>query len=273
MQEVRATHGYSERRACRLFSLSRSVCRYQPKPRDDEPIQTVLTALAQQHPRWGFRKMLHRLRHLGHGWNRKRVYRVYCQLRLNLRVKPKKRLPTRNPQPLTQPLRPNFTRSVDFMSYSLNSGRTFRTFNIIDDFNREALWIEVDTSLPAQRVQRVLDALAQERGYPKRVCSDNGPEFLARSLAAWAAKHHVELDFIEPGKPAQNAYIECFNRTYREEVLDLYSFSSLTEVRALTAQWLDTYNTVRPHAALRGVTPYTFAAQHLSIPLSTFDWS
>ena len=273
VQEVRAVHGSSERRACRLFQLSRSVCRYQPKPRDDEPMQAVLTALADQHPRWGFRKMLQRLRHLGHRWNHKRVYRIYCQLRLNLRVKPKKRLPTRNPQPLAQPLRPNCSWSVDFMSDSLDSGRTFRTFNVIDDFNREALWIEVDTSLPVQRVQRVLDALAQQRGYPKRVRSDNGPEFLARSLAAWATEHHSELDFIEPGKPAQNAYIERFNRTYREEVLDLYSFSSLTEVRALTEQWLDTYNTVRPHSALRGVTPYTFAAQHSPVPLSTSEWS
>lgn len=120
------------------------------------------------------------------------------------------------------------------MSDSLLSGRTFRTFNVIDDFNREALWIEVDTSLPAQRVQRVLDALARERGYPQRVRSDNGPEFLARSLAAWAAEHQVKLDFIALGKPAQNAYVERFNRTYREEVLDLYSFQSLQEVRALT---------------------------------------
>ena len=159
------------------------------------------------------------------------------------------------------------------MSDSLLSGRAFRTFNVIDDFNREALWIEVDTSLPAQRVQRVLDALARERGYPQRVRSDNGPEFLARSLAAWAAEHQVALDFIAPGKPAQNAYVERFNRTYREEVLDLYSFQSLQEVRALTEQWLDTYNTIRPHAALQGATPYAFAAQHSPIPLSTCEWS
>ena len=272
MQAAQATHGLSERHACRLFCMSRSVCRYQPKPRDDEPLQTALTELAEQHPRWGFRKMLHRLRHLGHRWNHKRVYRVYCQLRLNLRVKPKKRLPTRTPQPLIQPLAPNLCWSVDFMSDSLDSGRTFRTFNVIDDYNREGLWIEVDTSLPAQRVQRVLDTLAQERGYPQRVRSDNGPEFLARSLTTWATEHHVALDFIEPGKPAQNGFIERFNRTYREEVLNLYSFSSLTEVRTLTEQWLEMYNTVRPHAALLGATPCAFAASY-PFPLSTFEWS
>jgi putative transposase len=148
VQEVRATHGYSEHRACRLFSLSRSVCRYQPKQHDDEPTQTVLTGVVEQHPRWGFRKMVQRLRHLGHGWNHKRVYRVYCQLRLNLHIKPKKRLLAHDPQPLTRPLAPDRSWSVDFMIDSLGSGRTFSTLNVINDFNLEALWIEVDISLP-----------------------------------------------------------------------------------------------------------------------------
>ena len=147
------------------------------------------------------------------------------------------------------------------MHDSLASGRTFRTFNVIDDFNREALAIEIDTSLPAQRVVRVLDALAAWRGYPKRLRSDNGPEFISNKLDEWAEKNGVLLDFIQPGKPAQNAYIERFNRTYREEVLDLYLFDTLAEARAITEAWLEEYNAIRPHEALGGLTPYQYAAE------------
>ena len=142
----------------------------------------------------------------------------------------------------------------------LASGRTFRTFNVIDDFNREALAIEIDTSLPAQRVVRVLDTLAAWRGYPQRLRSDNGPEFISNKLDEWAGKHGVLLGFIQPGKPAQNAYIERFNRTYREEVLDLYLFDSLAEARAITEAWLEEYNAIRPHESLGGLTPYRYAA-------------
>ena len=141
----------------------------------------------------------------------------------------------------------------------LASGRTFRTFNVIDDFNREALAIEIDTSLPAQRVVRVLDTLAAWRGYPQRLRSDNGPEFISNKLDEWAEKHDVLLDFIQPGKPAQNAYIERFNRTYREEVLDSCLFDSLAEARAITEEWLEEYNAIRPHDALGGFTPYRYA--------------
>jgi len=253
-------HEVSERRACRVVGLSRSVYRYQAKRPDDAAIRTQLTTLAEQHHRWGFGKMMAWLRQQGFRWNHKRVYRVYCELGLNLRVKPKKRLPTRHPQPLAPPTGANRCWSVDFMSDSLTTGRAFRTFNIIDDFNREALWIEVDTSLPAQRVIRILDQLAAERGYPRAIRSDNGPEFIALALADWARHHRLTWDFIEPGKPAQNAYIERFNRTYREDVLDAYWFDTLEEVRTITDRWIDDYNSVRPHAALGDATPVAFAA-------------
>jgi len=146
------------------------------------------------------------------------VYWVYRELGLNHRVKPKKRLPTRHPQPLLQPSAANQVWSIDFMSDSLTDGCAFRTLTIIDDFNGEALHIEVDTSLPAARVIRVLEQVAGERGYPQVIRSDNGPEFLARALAAWTADRHLLWEFIEPGKPAQNAYIERFNRTYRAKM-------------------------------------------------------
>lgn len=239
--------------------MSRSGFRYQAKKPDDREIQEQLRWIADRKPRWGFKKMYAYLRNHGKRWNHKRVYRVYCELGLNLRVKPKKRLPSRNPQPLVQPEAANVSWSLDFMHDSLSSGRAFRTLNIIDDFNREALWIEVDTSLPARRVTRTLDMLALWRGYPKQIRLDNGPELISQELADWAALHHVELAFIQPGKPAQNGYIERFNRTYREAVLDAYLFDSLEEVRAITEDWLEEYNAIRPHAALGDVPPYQFS--------------
>jgi putative transposase len=148
------------------------------------------------------------------------------------------------------------------MSDSLSNGRAFRTLNILDDYNREALWIEVDTSIPAERVIRVLEVLLLWRGTPRQIRMDNGPELISQQLAEWAQEHHIELAHIQPGKPAQNAYIERFNRTFRQEVLDAYLFDDLQEVRAITEDWLRQYNIIRPHQALQGLTPYQYAIQH-----------
>jgi putative transposase len=252
-------HHLSERWACRLLELSRTAYRYQAQEPNDEAIETILLKLAEAHPRWGFRKMKQWLKGKDYGWNHKRVRRVYRQLGLNLRVKPKKRFPGRQAQSLQVPTKPNECWSLDFMSDSLLSGQRFRTLNIIDDFNRELLWIEIDISLPASRVVRVLEQMAQWYGYPKRLRTDNGPEFISGILATWANLHQIELAFIQPGKPAQNAYVERFNRTYREEVLDMYLFRSLHEVRSMTEQWLYYYNAERPHDSLGGLSPYQFA--------------
>lgn len=251
----------SERAACRLFQISRSVYRYEGKPKQDEELKQVLQDLAEKKPRWGLGKMVAWLKNQGHGWNHKRVRRVYRELGLNLRIKPKKRFPKREPQPLVVPEQANHTWSVDFMSDALTSGRSFRTFNVLDDFNREALWIEIDTSLPAARVVRVFDMLASWHSYPQMIRSDNGPEFVSNMLEQWAERHQVKLAWIEPGKPTQNAFIERFNRTYREEILDMYLFRSLDEVRQITEQWLEEYNGIRPHDSLGGLTPYQYAAQ------------
>jgi putative transposase len=255
-------HGLSERQACKVLNLSRSVFRYQGKKLDDGEIEKELLALAARKPRWGFGKMLTYLKRDGHGWNHKRIRRVYCALRLNLRVKPRKRLPRRIPQPLVQPASANQSWSLDFMSDSLVSGRAFRTLNILDDFNREALWIEVDTSLPAERVIRVLEMLISWRGRPGQIRMDNGPELIAYRLEQWAEERQITLAHIQPGKPAQNAFIERFNRTFREDVLDAYVFDSLSEVRGIAELWLEEYNAIRPHAALQGLSPYQYAAEH-----------
>ena len=131
-------------------------------------------------------------------------------------------------------------------------------FNVVDDFNRESLAIEIDLNLPAPRVIRVLDRIASQRGYPERVRMDNGPEFVSVALAGWAEDHHVQLEFIQPGRPMQNSYIERFNRTYRDEVLDLYLFRSLTEVRDMTSNWMTKYNEERPHDALQDMAPVEY---------------
>lgn len=261
VQYATATHPISERQACALLKLSRSVYRYQAKPAEDERIREKLLALAARKPRWGCPKMFAYLRNQGHRWNHKRVRRVYRELKLNLRMKPKKRLPKRDPQPLVVPEAANLSWSLDFMHDSLANGRTIRTLNILDDFNREGLWIEVDTSIPAARVVRVLDMLALWRGYPQQLRLDNGPELISKTLAEWADKHNVFLAFIQPGKPAQNAYIERFNRTYREAVLDAYLFNTVEEAQAFSEDWLEEYNAIRPHTALGNVPPYHYASK------------
>lgn len=258
VHHVIESYSFSERRSCSLFGLARTAYRYQVKPKDDDTIQKHLSQLAKDKPRWGFQKMFQRLKAQGHRWNHKRVYRVYCELSLNLRKKPKKRFPSRNPKPLLQPLYSNISWSMDFMRDSLESGDTYRTLNIIDDFNREILGIEIDRSLPTERVTRKLDCIAEWRGYPKKIRMDNGPEFISHKLLEWAVDHEVILDFIKPGKPAQNAYIERFNRTYRDDILDFYLFSDLDEVRDKTTPWMYQYNRERPHESLGNKTPYEF---------------
>lgn len=242
--------------------MSRCAYRHQPKKSTDEPIVQELRQLADKQPRWGCGKMSDYLRNQGKPWNHKRIRRVYRAMALHLKRKPKKRLPARTAQPLAVPRQRNQTWSLDFMSDALSNGRTFRTLNVIDDYNREALWIEVDTSLPAERVVRVLEQLLEWRGKPACIRMDNGPELISQRLESWAREQKIELLHIQPGKPAQNAYIERFNRTYREEVLDAYLFDDLQEVRHITERWLEEYNTIRPHEALQGLPPRQFALQH-----------
>lgn len=224
----------------------------------------ALQQAAERYPRYGFPKLFQVLKRWGHPWNHKRVHRIYCLLKLNIRRKGKQRLPTRNPAPLVTPARLNQCWSADFMHDALMCGRRFRTFNVTDDFNREALAIEIDLNLPAQRIVRVLDRIALERGYPLKLRLDNGPELISLALALWAEQHRIQLEFIETGKPTQNAFIERFNRTYRTEVLDFYLFRTLTEVRQITENWLSQYNSERPHQSLGNLTPEEYRLKYNS---------
>ena len=211
------------------------------------------------HSRWGFDKMMSKIKWENKGWNHKRVHRIYCELDLNIRVKPRKRIPKGEAKALLQPIEFNVCWSADFMSDALMCGDRFRTFNLIDDYNREALLIEPAYSLPAKRVTTLLDQVGEERGYPDRIRVDHGPEFESDEFKQWAKNRGVLIDYIQPGKPAQNGYIERFNRTYREAVLDIHLFQNLREVKILTQQWLKTYNHERPHESLAGLPPVQFA--------------
>lgn len=247
--------------------------RYRPLPDRDLPLIEAIQGVVEESPGFGFPKIFKTLRRRGHGWNHKRVHRVYCELRLNKRRKGKRRLPTRNPAPLAVPDTANYCWSVDFMSDTLHDGRRFRTFNVMDDFNREVLAIEIDLNLPAPRVIRVLDRAAEQRGYPEKLRCDNGPELVSIALAGWAEDHGVQLDFIKPGKPTQNSYVERFNRTYRDEILDLYLFRSLSEVRTLTNSWMRKYNEDRPHDALGDMTPLEYLAAQKQTEMPSNAWS
>lgn len=209
------------------------------------------------------------IRNQGHMWNHKRIRRVYCELGLNLRKKPKKRLPAREVKALLQPLKPNYCWSMDFMSDALTTGQKFRTFNVIDDFNREVLGILVSKNLPASCIIRYLNFIAQFRGYPVIIRVDNGPEFIAKEFVMWAIKNHITIDYIQPGKPAQNAYIERFNRTYREDVLDIYLFETTGEVQNITDKWLADYNQNRPHESLKNLSPLEFSRVMEGMPSIT----
>lgn len=247
---MHAEHGVSVRRGCEAVGLPRSTYRYERTPRPDEPIIEALGALVERHPSIGFWQAYHRLRLAGHAWNHKRVYRIYTAMRLNIRRRARKRLPARVKQALFVPEEANQVWSIDFMHDRLWDGRAFRLLNVIDDFNRQVLWIEVDTSLPAQRVIRVLERLEESRGLPPMIRVDNGPEFISHKLDAWCKARGVVLAYIQPGSPTQNAYVERLNGSLRRELLDAYVFRTLDEVRQKTLDWQHDYNHHRPHKSL-----------------------
>lgn len=241
-------------RACKLISLLRSQYYYKSL-KNDTAVIDALHKLSADHPTYGFRKLFAYLRRDGHDWNHKKVYRVYRQLKMNRRRKGKRRLPARIKQPLLQPSGANESWSMDFMSDSLVDGRKIRTLNIIDDCNREVLAIEIDTSLSAKRVIRVLKRIIAWRGKPKVIRVDNGPEFTSKDFELWCREQGIIILYIQPGRPMQNGFIERFNGSYRREILDAYVFFELHEVRKLTAEWMDEYNNRRPHEGLSNATP------------------
>ena len=256
-QQAVAARGVSIALACRAFAISQRCYRYVPLLADEnDEIEDWLVALTKARRNWGFGLCYLYLRNVkGFGWNHKRVRRIYCELELNLRIKPRKRLKRERPDPLSVPDRPNQVWSMDFMADQLWNGKSIRTLNIIDDFNREGLAIDLDFSLPAARVVRSLNQVIQWRGKPAMIRVDNGPEYVSSKLVEWASKHHITLCYIQPGKPQQNAYIERYNRTVRNEWLGVNIFHSIQEVQDYATKWMWTYNNDRPNMGIGGITP------------------
>lgn len=243
--------------ACKIFGISKSCFKYESKLQDENVlIADWLMRITDNQKNWGFGLCFLYLRNIkGFTWNHKRVYRIYRELELNMRIKPKRRIIREVPETLDVPQTINECWSMDFMHDSLQNGKPYRLFNIIDDCNREGLAIEVDFSLPAERVIRVLDNIIQWRGKPISIRCDNGPEYISNLLKAWAAKHNIKLLFIQPGNPQQNAYIERYNRTVRYDWLNQHLFSNIQEVQEHATKWLWSYNNERPNTAIGGVTP------------------
>jgi putative transposase len=249
----------SVKRSCSVIGLHRSMWYYQSK-KDDQEVIDKLSELAKQLPTRGFDEYYGRIRQEGLIWNRKRVLRVYRKMRLGLRRKYKKRLPQRVQEPLTEAKAPNETWSMDFMSDALSDGRKIRVFNVMDDYNREVLAVNVGLSFPSERVVRTLKRLEEERGLPKHIRVDNGPEFIAKTFQNFC-KGKVEIKYIQPGKPTQNAYIERLNRQFREDVLDAYLFENLEQVAILAEDWRRDYNQHHPHKSLGGKSPRQVLAE------------
>lgn len=245
------------RLACDTFGVSQTCYRYQAKTSaENVAIADWLIKLTHNQRNWDFGLCFLYLRNVkGLKYNHKRVYRIYRELELNLRIKPRKRLVRKQPEPLAVPSALNESWSMDFMHDQLADGRTIRLFNVIDDYNREGLCIDVDFSLPSLRVIRALNQVIEWRGKPLTIRCDNGPEYVSEALRDWAAKQGITLQFIQPGKPQQNAYIERYNRTVRYDWLAHYMFDSIADVQDYATKWLWSYNHERPNMALGGITP------------------
>jgi putative transposase len=256
----RDRYGLSERGACELASLARSTFRYC---RLDDPgeaeLRRRIEELAAERSRFGYRRLHALLVREGCRVNAKRVYRLYREMGLAVRRKRRKQVARANRQPRAVPAAANVQWSLDFMSDTLADGRGFRTLNVVDDATRECLAIEVDTSLPGARVGRVLDRIASQRGLPQRIVLDNGPECTSKALDLWAYDNRVELAFIRPGKPIENAFVESFNGRFRDECLNLHWFTTLADARRHIEAWRLDYNHVRPHSSLGYLPPAAFA--------------
>lgn len=251
-------HDLSERRACGLIRIGRSTWAYRSRRPPDDDVRIALRDLAAKRPRYGYRRLHVLMGREGHRMNHKRLYRLYRSEGLAVRRKKRKRL-TRERTPMPPPQRLNERWSMEFMRDRFGYRRKFRTFNLVDEFSRECPAIEVDTSIRAVRVIRVLDRVVDERGLPEEILIDNGPEFTSQALEEWAHRNGVRLHFIRPGKPNDNAYIESFNGTFRDECLSEQWFISLDDARATIESWRRDYNQVRPHSSLDNMTPEEFA--------------
>ncbi len=255
--------GLSQRRACALVSISRTVFSYQAKVSElNETLTKRLKQLASKHRKYGAWKFYKIIRREGCGVNHKRIERLYRLADLSLRRRLRKRLKALSRVPLPRSARPHEQWAIDFIHDKLWEGRRFKSLSVVDVFTRRCLRLEVDTSLGGERVKRVLEKLSEEHGLPKSIVLDNGPEFISEVVDEWAYRCGVSLDFSRPGKPTDNAYVESFHGKFREECLSGHYFSTLFEARSVIEDWRIEYNTFRPHRSLKGLTPEEFTEQY-----------
>jgi putative transposase len=259
----------SERRACRVVGLNRSTLRYRSNRREPAGLRERLREHAARRRRWGYKRMTVLLRRDGFEVNHKRVYRIYRDEKLLVHLRRRRRRCAALARVvLSKAQRPNQQWAMDFMSDTLASGRRFRVFTLVDHFTREGIAVDVAHSLPSRRVVEVLDRVCAERGYPELIVIDNGPEFISKTLDAWAFLHGVQLHFIRPGKPVDNAYCESFNGRFRDEFLNENWFLGIEEASRDAEAWRIDFNEVRPHTSLRYKTPKEFAAAFTPVGLS-----
>ena len=243
---------HSERRACLLVGISRSVFRYQVQPGNDEDLRGRLKQLAGQYPRYGY-KLLHRIvKREELVVNAKRTYRIYREERLQVRTKRRKKLPRQERTEMILPSQPYERWSLDFVSDQLADGRRFRVLNIVDDYSRECPGQIVDFSISGDRLARFLQTLDR---LPREIVMDNGPELTSKAMFLWAEAAKVKLRFIDPGKPIQNAFVESFNGRFRDTCLNEHWFVSLADARKTIEDWRRHYNEERPHSSLGYKTP------------------
>lgn len=255
---MRARTNISERRACALLALSRTVLHYTTRPSDDS-LQQRLIELAGERRRFGYRRLHILLEREGFEANHKRVHRLYRQAGLAVRRRRKRDRVAVERKPLQTPSGPNHTWSMDFVFDALANGRPIKCLTVVDDCTKEAVEIAAAKRINGQGVADILDAVCRFRGYPAAIRTDQGPEFTGRSLDQWAHANDVKLILIQPGKPTQNAYIESFNGKFRDECLNEHWFTSIEHAKALIATWRRDYNEVRPHSAIGNRTPAEFA--------------
>ena len=248
----------SERRACRVLSLCLSSRRYKSQRLSDALLQKRVQVLAEERPRFGYRRLHIMLKREGFAVNHKRLYRNYCILGLQVPKRRRKRITRSIQRQKVLPSRPNERWSMDFTSDQLSDGRRFRTLNIVDDYTRESLAIAVHPSIPGFAVVGILNEVIKNRQCPQSIVTDNGPEFTSRALDVWAYQRGVKINFIQPGKPTQNAFIESFNGKFRDECLSANWFTSIFDARLEIERWRKDYNNNRPHSSLRGMTPREF---------------
>ena len=268
-------HRLSRVKACKLAGVSRAAL-YRERAdwaKRDTPVVQALNEVVEHHGRWGFWKCFHRLRDQGHVWNHKKVHRVYCSMKLNLPRRAKKRVFTRERMPLLVPTAINQMWALDFMHDTLYDGRKFRLLNVIDEANREALRMECGSSFPARRLVRVMDELIDFYGKPRAIRMDNGPEMTSDLFVTWAKELGIELRYIQPGKPNQNAYVERFNKSVRTEVLNAWLFNSLEHAQEVIEDWREDYNGIRGHESLGNRPPAAYLPRFVKTENSIYDLS